>query len=133
MKFISSVAGKQRAAAQWFYPTHGAAIVAGVTWLTFSCPGCGQFGSVDLRTLDRHRCGSISSLIASVACHASTNFASLPNAKYYVALQHFVPYHALQSMRRSLPSIGNPALARAGAQGGRARFLLIARPTKEPL
>jgi hypothetical protein len=67
MKFISSVAGKQRAAAQWFYPTHGAAIVAGVTWLTFSCPGCGQFGSVDLRTLDRHRCGSISSLIASVA------------------------------------------------------------------
>src|SRR6476659_7079447 len=39
--------------ALWFYPTIGAAIAAGVPWLSFSCPGCGQFGSVDLRTLDR--------------------------------------------------------------------------------
>src|SRR6202011_1504410 len=41
--------------ALWFYPTIGAAIAAGLPWLTFSCPACGQCGSVDLRTLDRHR------------------------------------------------------------------------------
>jgi hypothetical protein len=39
--------------ALWFYPTIGAAIAAGLPWLTFSCPACGQWGSVDLRTLDR--------------------------------------------------------------------------------
>jgi hypothetical protein len=50
----------------WFYLTIGAAIAAGVPWLTFSCPACGQVGSVDLRTLDRHRGASISSLIPSV-------------------------------------------------------------------
>jgi hypothetical protein len=30
----------------WFYPTIGAAIAAGLPWLSFSCPACGQFGSV---------------------------------------------------------------------------------------
>jgi hypothetical protein len=40
--------------ALWFYPTIGAAIAAGLPWLSFSCLACGQFGSVDLRTLDRH-------------------------------------------------------------------------------
>src|SRR5262245_53793702 len=40
--------------ALWFYPTIGAAIAAGFPWLTYSCPACRQFGSVDLRTLDRH-------------------------------------------------------------------------------
>ena len=40
--------------ALWFYPTIGAAIAAGLPWLSFSCPACGQLGSVDLRTLDRH-------------------------------------------------------------------------------
>ena len=54
--------------ALWFYPTIGAAIAAGLRWLTFSCPGCGQFGSVDLRTLDRHPGAAISSLIPSVSC-----------------------------------------------------------------
>jgi len=38
--------------ALWFYPTIGAAIAAGVPWLTFSCPACQQLGAVDLRTLD---------------------------------------------------------------------------------
>jgi hypothetical protein len=38
----------------WFYPTIGAAIAVGLPWLTLSCPACGQFGLVDLRTLDRH-------------------------------------------------------------------------------
>jgi hypothetical protein len=46
--------------ALWFYPTIGAAIAAGLPWLSFSCPACGQVGSVDLRTLDRHPGGSIS-------------------------------------------------------------------------
>ena len=45
--------------ALWFYPTIGAAIAAGVPWLSFSCPACGQFGSVELRTLDRHPGASI--------------------------------------------------------------------------
>src|SRR3984893_12467560 len=49
--------------ALWFYPTIGAAIAAGVPWLTFSCPACQQVGAVDLRTLDRHPGGSISGLI----------------------------------------------------------------------
>jgi hypothetical protein len=52
----------------WFYPTIGAAIAAGLPWLTFSCPACGQFGSVDLRTLDRHPGAAISSLVPSVSC-----------------------------------------------------------------
>jgi hypothetical protein len=54
--------------ALWFYPTIGAAIAAGLPWLSFSCPACGQFGSVDLRTLDRHPGGAISGLIPSVSC-----------------------------------------------------------------
>jgi hypothetical protein len=58
----------------WFYPTIGAAIAAGLPWLSFSCPACGQFGAVDLRSLDRHRGASISSLIPSVSCrHCSPN------------------------------------------------------------
>ena len=67
--------------ALWFYPTIGAAIAAGVPWLSFSCPACGQFGSVDLRTLDRHPGAAISSLIPSVSCRrCSPNapFARLP-------------------------------------------------------
>jgi hypothetical protein len=32
------------------YPTIGAAIVARVPSLSFSCPACGQVGAVDLRT-----------------------------------------------------------------------------------
>ena len=54
--------------ALWFYPTIGAAIAAGLPWPSFSCPACGQWGSVDLRTLDRHPGAAISSLIPSVSC-----------------------------------------------------------------
>jgi hypothetical protein len=54
--------------ALWFYPTIGAAIAADLPWLSFSCPACGQWGSVDLRTLDRHPGAAISSLIPSVSC-----------------------------------------------------------------
>jgi hypothetical protein len=54
-----------------------AAIAAGVPWLSFSCPACGQFGSIDLRTLDRHPGASISNLIPSVSCRRCT-----PNAPF---------------------------------------------------
>jgi hypothetical protein len=54
--------------ALWFYPTIGAAIAAGFPWLSFSCAACGQWGSVDLRTLDRHLGGAISGLIPSLSC-----------------------------------------------------------------
>jgi uncharacterized membrane protein YqiK len=61
----------------WFFPTSGAAIAAGVPWLSFSCPACQQVGVVDLRTLDRHSGGSISSLIPSVSCRRCS-----PNAPF---------------------------------------------------
>ena len=63
--------------ALWFYPTIGAAIAAGVPWLTFSCPACRQLGAVDLRTLDRHPGASISSLIPSISCRRCS-----PNAPF---------------------------------------------------
>jgi hypothetical protein len=61
----------------WFYPTIGAAIRARLPWLSYSCPACGQVGSVDLRTLDRHPRASISSLIPSVSCRRCS-----PNAPF---------------------------------------------------
>jgi hypothetical protein len=54
--------------ALWFYPTIGAAIAAGLPWLSFSCPACQQVGSVDLRKFDRHPGGAISSLVPSLSC-----------------------------------------------------------------
>jgi len=63
--------------ALWFYPTIGAAIGAGYPWLSFFCPACGQVGSVDLRTLDRHPGAAISSLIPSVSCRRCS-----PNAPF---------------------------------------------------
>src|SRR5262249_31369100 len=63
--------------ALWFYPTIAAAIAAGVPWLSFSCPACGQWGSIDLRTLDRHPGAAISSLIPSVSCRRCS-----PNAPF---------------------------------------------------
>jgi hypothetical protein len=63
--------------ALWFYPTIGAAIAAGLPWLSFSCPACGQWGAVDLRTLDRHPGAAISSLIPSVSCRRCS-----PNAPF---------------------------------------------------
>ncbi len=63
--------------ALWFYPTIGAAIAAGYPWLTYSCPGCRTFSSVDLRELDRHPGASISSLIPSLSCRWC-----MPNAPF---------------------------------------------------
>jgi hypothetical protein len=50
------------------YPTIGAAIAAGLPWLTFYCPACTVVGSVDLRTLDRHQGAAISSMIPFLSC-----------------------------------------------------------------
>jgi hypothetical protein len=65
--------------ALWFYPTFGAAIAAGLPWLTFYCPACTVLVRVDLRTLDRHRGAAISSLIPSLSCRRCPNapFAKL--------------------------------------------------------
>jgi len=41
-----------RRAGSMVYPTIGAAIRAGLPWLSFSCPTCRQWGSFDLRALD---------------------------------------------------------------------------------
>jgi hypothetical protein len=54
-------------------PTIGAAVEAGFPWLSFSCPACGQFSSVDLRLLDWHEDTAISTLIRSVSCECSPN------------------------------------------------------------
>ena len=58
-------------------PTIGSVIAAGLPWLTLSCPACGQCGSVDLRTLDRHPGGAISGLIPSLSCRRCS-----PNAPF---------------------------------------------------
>jgi hypothetical protein len=50
---------------------------AGLPWLTFSCPACGQVGSVDLRALDRHPGAAISGLIPSLSCRRCS-----PNAHF---------------------------------------------------
>ena len=40
-KIVAIWNARQAVAAQlWFYPTIGAAIAAGVPWLSFSCPAC---------------------------------------------------------------------------------------------
>jgi hypothetical protein len=70
-------ARQARGRALWFYPTIAAANAAGLPWLSFSCPACGQFASVDLRTLDRHPGAAISSLIPSVSCRRCS-----PNAPF---------------------------------------------------
>lgn len=52
----------------WFYPTIGAALMAGRPFLTCFCPGCRQTGCIDLRRLDRHRGASLQSLIPALSC-----------------------------------------------------------------
>jgi phasin len=60
---------------------------------------------------------------------AITNSASSLDAKYYVALHHFCFTTRLVGAAQS-PPIGNPALARAGAQGGSVRLLIDCPPDK---
>lgn len=65
VKHISVKLGVEKRAQAAFYPTIGAAIAAGLPWLSFCCSTCEQFVSVDLRTLDRHP--GAASLISSIA------------------------------------------------------------------
>ena len=58
---------------------------AGLPWLTLSCPGCGQYASVDLRTLDRHPGGAISSLIPSLSCRRCSPNAPLARLEMLTA------------------------------------------------
>jgi hypothetical protein len=71
--------------ALWFYPTIGAAIAAGLPWLTFYCPGCTVVGSVDLRSLDRHRDAAISSLVPSLSCRRCSPHAPFAKLKTLTA------------------------------------------------
>src|SRR6516162_4450772 len=61
---------------------------------------------------------------------ASTNFASSPDAKYYVASQHFCPYYTPQSAQHSVPSIENPALALSGHRGRQSSTFIDCPPDK---
>jgi len=49
-------------------PLIGAAIAAGYPYLRAYCPGCRTERMVDLRTLDRHPFGAVTSLIPSLSC-----------------------------------------------------------------
>jgi len=49
-------------------PTIRAAILARKPYLKFYCPACHVTGRVDLRTIDRHRGTSITSLIPALSC-----------------------------------------------------------------
>ena len=68
----NTIADAQKIVAIW-----NARQAGGLPWLSFSYPACGQFGSVDLRTLDRHPGASISSLIPSASYRRCS-----PNAPY---------------------------------------------------
>jgi len=58
-------------------PTIRAAILAHKPYLTFYCPACHVTGRVDLRTIDRHRGTSITSLIPALSCRRC-----VPNAPF---------------------------------------------------
>jgi hypothetical protein len=66
-------AWNERQAAQMpmlFSPTIGAAVTAGYWFLWVRCPACRTLNAIDLRTLDRHADGAISSLIPAVSCRS---------------------------------------------------------------
>jgi hypothetical protein len=63
-------------------------------WLSFSCPACGQWGSVDLRTLERHPGASISSLVPpSVSCRRCSPNASFARLEALTAERALNRYH----------------------------------------
>src|SRR5262249_27000373 len=57
-----------RASRPKFYPTIGAAILAGMPILEFVCPACRVCGQLDLRTIDRHPQATIGVLISQLSC-----------------------------------------------------------------
>ena len=60
-----------------FSPTIGVAITAGYWFLWVRCPACRWTSSIDLRTLDRHRDATLSSLIPAFSCRSCR-----PNAPF---------------------------------------------------
>ena len=60
-----------------FSPTIGAAIAAGYWFLWVRCPACRTINAIDLRTLDRHGDGAVTSLIPALSCRSCR-----PNAPF---------------------------------------------------
>ena len=60
-----------------FAPTIGAALTARYWFLWVRCPACRTTQSIDLRTLDRHRDATVTSLIPSLSCRSCR-----PNAPF---------------------------------------------------
>ena len=60
-----------------FSPTIGAAVAAGYWFLWVRCPACRTINAIDLRTLDRHHDGAITSLIPALSCRSCR-----PNAPF---------------------------------------------------
>jgi hypothetical protein len=93
----------------------GAAIAAGIPWLSFSCSGCGQYALVDLRTLDRYLGGAISSLIPSVSCRRCS-----PNAPF-AKLETLTGGSALiTSKKKGAGCMGTAGARRETIRSGRA-------------
>ena len=53
-----------------FAPTIGAALAARHHFLWVYCPACRSTRDIDLRTLDRHRDATVTSLIPSLSCRS---------------------------------------------------------------
>jgi hypothetical protein len=60
-----------------FSPTIGASVAARYWFLWVRCPACRTTQSVDLRTIDRHRDASVTSLIPALSCRSCR-----PNAPF---------------------------------------------------
>jgi hypothetical protein len=65
-----------------FSPTIGAAIAACYWFLWVRCPACQTINAIDLRTLDRHPDGAITSLIPALSCRSCR-----PNAPFAELVQ----------------------------------------------
>ena len=60
-----------------FSPTIGAAIAAQYWYLWVRCPACRTINAIDLRTLDRHRDATVTSLTPALSCRSCR-----PNAPF---------------------------------------------------
>jgi len=67
-----------------FSPTIGAAIAARYWFLWVRCPACRTINAIDLRTLDRYRDATVTSLIPALSCRSCRpNAPFLPNSRGY--------------------------------------------------
>jgi hypothetical protein len=70
-RLIAAWSGRQaKRMPMLFSPTIGAAVAAGYWFLWVCCPACRTTSAIDLRTLDRHRDASLTSLIPVLSCRA---------------------------------------------------------------